>query len=47
MLAVIGDRNREKDETFAVHLSIPKGARIAEGDATGTIVNDDEAPAAA
>ena len=40
-VAVIGDRNREKNETFAVHLSLPKGARIADAAATGTIVDDD------
>ena len=40
-IKVIGDREREKNEAFTVHLSVPKGARIADADATGTIVNDD------
>jgi hypothetical protein len=40
-IGVIGDHKREKNETFTVHLSMPKGARIANADATGTIVNDD------
>jgi len=40
-VAVIGDRIREKNETLAVHLSAPKGARVAGANATGTIVDDD------
>jgi hypothetical protein len=40
-VAAVGDRNRERNETFTVHLSVPKGARIADANATGTIINDD------
>jgi hypothetical protein len=40
-VAVIGDRNREKNETFAVDLSTVQGARTADAGATATIVNDD------
>jgi chitinase len=31
----------EQDETFTVHLSSPHGAVIADGEATGTIIDDD------
>jgi hypothetical protein len=40
-VAVIGDRNHEKNETFAVDLSTLQGARTADAGATATIVNDD------
>jgi hypothetical protein len=36
-----GDSLAEADETFTVELSSPVGATIADGSATGTIVNDD------
>lgn len=39
---VRGDRKRETDETFYVNLSNPTGATIADGQATGTIRNDDK-----
>ncbi|HUR32332.1 MAG TPA: Calx-beta domain-containing protein [Vicinamibacterales bacterium] len=45
-VAVIGDTAVEVDETFRVMLSNAVGATIADGDATGTIVNDDVAPPA-
>jgi hypothetical protein len=38
---LIGDRTRERRRAFTVHLSAPKGARIADADATGTIIDDD------
>lgn len=38
---VVPDRRRERDETFRLRLSSPVGATIADGFATGTIVNDD------
>lgn len=38
---VLGDMDAEADETFAVTLSQPTGATIADGAATGTILNDD------
>ncbi len=40
---VFGDLQPEEDETFTVGLSNPRGAKIAQGKATGTIVNDDGA----
>jgi hypothetical protein len=40
-VAVIGDRKRERNETFKVRLSAPKGAPIADAGATVTIVTDD------
>ena len=43
-VAVIGDATRERNETFRVRLSAPKGARIADGGATVTIVTDDPRP---
>ncbi|MFG1464289.1 Calx-beta domain-containing protein [Xanthobacter sp. DSM 24535] len=38
---VTGDTLRELDETFSIHLSAPVGAKILDGSAVGTIVNDD------
>ncbi len=38
---VIGDLVDEPDETFLVRLIDPAGATIADGVATGTIINDD------
>ena len=40
-VAVIGDHKRERNETFKVRLSAPKGAPIADAGATVTIVTDD------
>jgi subtilisin family serine protease len=44
-VAVNGDAIVEPDETFTVSLSNPNGTSIDWGTATGTIVNDDFAPA--
>ena len=41
---VKGDIFDEEDETFVVTLSNPQGAVITDGEATGTILDDDEAP---
>jgi hypothetical protein len=41
---VSGDAIRESDETFVLTLAGPVGASIADGQATGTIVNDEEVP---
>ncbi|WGD31100.1 Calx-beta domain-containing protein [Ancylobacter sp. WKF20] len=38
---VIGDKVAEADERFTVELSAPTGATIADGSATGTLLNDD------
>ena len=40
-VSVIGDNNRERNETFTVRLSAAKGARLADTQATATITNDD------
>ena len=40
-VSVVKDRIREANETFAVSLSAPVNATIADGLAIGTIVNDD------
>ncbi len=40
---ILGDTNVEANETFTVTLSSPAGATIADGSATGTILNDDVA----
>lgn len=46
-IAVAGDTLFEGDESFGMALSAPTGgATIADGDAAGTIVNDDAAPPA-
>jgi hypothetical protein len=42
---VTGDGAVEPDETFTLKLVNPSGATIADGSATGTIQNDDAAPA--
>ncbi|MDX6692429.1 MAG: trimeric autotransporter adhesin [Blastocatellia bacterium] len=42
---VNGDYFVEPDEAFTVHLSNESGATIADADGTGTIQNDDSAPA--
>ena len=42
---VAGDSLEEPNETFAVNLSSPVGASLADGAATGTIVDDETAPA--
>ncbi|MET0556545.1 MAG: Calx-beta domain-containing protein [Vicinamibacteria bacterium] len=39
-----GDLDPEPDETFFVRLSNPQGATIGDGEAVGTILNDDEPP---
>jgi hypothetical protein len=38
---IIGDRNWEASETFALTLTNPVGVEMADGQAIGTIVNDD------
>ena len=40
-VTVTGDGTAETDETFTLPLSSPSGATIADGAATGTILNDD------
>src|SRR5262249_27200098 len=39
---VNGDRLGEANETFAVNLSSPTSATIADGQGTGTIIDDDQ-----
>lgn len=39
---VVGDTRAEEDETFAVLLTSADGAEIVDGEAVGTILNDDE-----
>ncbi|MBR9814373.1 hypothetical protein GYB61_11025, partial [bacterium] len=41
-VTVNGDTVFEADETFTVNLSSPSGATIADGEAIGTITNDDD-----
>ena len=41
---LLDDRTAEADEVFAVELSAPSGATIADGTATGTIIDDDLPP---
>ena len=41
---VAGDSTVESNETLTLNLSSPNGATIADGNATGTIINDDVAP---
>ena len=43
-IPVTGDTTVEANETFTVNLASPSGATIADGSATGTIVNNDVAP---
>ena len=38
---MIGDTHVENDETFSLILSAPTNAVIQDGQATGTILNDD------
>ena len=46
LIAIVGDAVLESSETFTVTLSDPsEGASILDGTATGTILNDDVAPA--
>ena len=45
-VSVVGDRLVERDEAFMVALSAPSGATLADGQATGTIVDDDLPPIA-
>jgi Calx-beta domain len=40
-VSIKGDRKREANETYLVQLSNSVGATINDGDATGTILNDD------
>ena len=42
---VNGDTTYEHDEAFVVNLSLPSNATIADASGTGTITNDDAAPA--
>ena len=42
-VTINGDTASEADETFTVNLSNPVGATIADGQAMGTITNDDAA----
>jgi hypothetical protein len=44
IVPVTGDTLNEANETFTVTLSNPVGATIADGQATGTITNDDPVP---
>ena len=41
VVTINGDTTVESDETFFVNLSAPTNATIADGQATGTILNDD------
>ncbi|GEP54509.1 Calx-beta domain-containing protein [Reyranella soli] len=41
---ITGDTTVEADETFTINLANPSGGTIADGAATGTIVNNDVAP---
>jgi serine/threonine-protein kinase len=41
-ITVNGDASAEANETFMVNLSSPTGATIADGQAVGTILNDDD-----
>ena len=45
-IAVVGDGLDEPNETFVVNLSAPVGASLADAQGTGTILDDDAAPAA-
>jgi Calx-beta domain len=40
-VVIRGDRKKESNETFLVNLSSPTNATIADGQAQGTIMNDD------
>ena len=41
---IVNDALDESEETFTVHLSGEQGATVADGEATGTIVDDDDEP---
>ena len=41
-VTIIGDTTFEASETFAVNLSGPANAVLADGQATGTLINDDD-----
>jgi len=41
VVSVLGDTKKEKNETFVVNLSAPTNVTIADGQGTGTILNDD------
>ena len=43
-VTTLDDETSESAETFTVELSAPSGAALADGTATGTITDDDEAP---
>ncbi|MCA0302386.1 MAG: cellulase family glycosylhydrolase [Proteobacteria bacterium] len=43
-VAIVGDTAVEANETFTVTLGSASGATVADGQATGTIVNNDSAP---
>lgn len=43
-VTIVGDALDEVDETFFLKLSGPKGATIADGEATGTILDNDAPP---
>lgn len=43
-IPITGDTELEPDETFSVNLSNPVNAVLADGQAVGTITNDDSAP---
>ena len=43
---ILDDAHDEGEETFTLKLMNPQGAAIADGEATGTIVNDDRMPRA-
>jgi DNA-binding beta-propeller fold protein YncE len=43
-VSVNGDTTLEPDETFALNLSNPVNATVADGQGIGTILNDDQAP---
>ena len=45
-VAVLADAKHEGEETLTLHLSNAAGARIEDGEATGTIEDDDPIPAA-
>jgi hypothetical protein len=45
-ITINGDTNIEPNETFFVNLSNPVNAGISDGQAVGTITNDDSAPSA-
>ena len=45
LVSVCGDTSAERDEVFAVNLSNPTNATIADGQGIGTIKNDDGVPA--